>query len=72
LVPPEAAAIGFVHYRQQVNSTEVVQRLIRDYSTYVVPGDHFGMDRYLRISYGLSDDYVNEGLRRVYAALSTS
>ena len=72
LIPPEAAAIGFVHYRQKVNSTEVVQRLIRDHSTYVVPGDHFGMDSYLRISYGLSDEYVNEGLRRVYIALSAS
>lgn len=65
IVPPDAAAIGFVHYNLEINSSELVKRLIHEQSTYVVPGDHFGMDHYLRISYGLSDEYVNEGLRRI-------
>lgn len=72
VVPPGAAAIGFVHYNKSVNSTELVNRLIKDYDTYVVPGDHFGMDHFLRISYGLSDDYVNEGLHRIYEAIAAS
>ena len=71
LIPPQAAAIGFVNYNSQINSSELVKRLINEQQTYAVPGDHFGMDGYLRISYGLSDDYVNEGLRRIYAVLST-
>lgn len=66
VIPPGAAAIGFVHYKREINSSELVDRLIHEQGTYVVPGDHFGMDHYLRISYGLSDDYVNEGLRRIY------
>jgi len=66
LIPPQAAAIGFVHYNRKINSSEFVTRLREEQSTYDVPGDHFGMDRYLRISYGLADDYVNEGLRRIY------
>jgi aspartate/methionine/tyrosine aminotransferase len=70
LVPPQAAAIAFVQYHRNVNSSQLVDRLIHRQSTYVVPGDHFGLDQYLRISYGLSDDYVNEGLRRVLLELT--
>ena len=70
VVPPQAAAIAFVHYDREINSSELVKRLIDQQSTYVVPGDHFGMDHYLRISYGLSDDYVNEGLRRIYETIA--
>jgi aspartate/methionine/tyrosine aminotransferase len=69
VIPPQAAAIGFVHYNRAVNSTKLVKRLIDEQQTYVAPGDHFGLDHYLRISYGLSDEYVNEGLRRIYDTL---
>jgi aspartate/methionine/tyrosine aminotransferase len=69
LVPPQAAAIAFVSYKKRVKSSQLVDRLIHKRSTYVVPGDHFGLDQHLRISYGLSDDYVNEGLRRILEEL---
>ncbi len=70
VVPPGAAAIGFVHYNCEINSSELVNRLINEQQTYVVPGDHFGIDHYLRISYGLSNEYVNEGLMRIYQVLA--
>jgi len=66
VIPPDAAAIAFVRYQKDVNSTKLVERLVQDQDTYIVPGDHFGLDHHLRISYGLAEDYVNEGLRRVY------
>ena len=72
LVRPEAAAIAFVQYHRRINSAHLVDRLIHEKQTYVVPGDHFGLDHYLRISYGLSDEYVNEGLQRVYEMLMSS
>jgi aspartate/methionine/tyrosine aminotransferase len=72
LVPPQAAAIAFVRYHSQINSSELVKRLIDEQSTLVVPGDHFGLDQHLRISYGLSNDYVNEGLERIYRTLLSS
>lgn len=72
LVPPQAAAIAFVRYNREVNSSEFVKRLIEEQSTLVVPGDHFGLDHHLRISYGLSQDYVNEGLERIYQTLISS
>ncbi len=71
VVPPQAAAIAFVHYDREINSSKLVKRLIDEQSTYVVPGDHFGLDHYLRISYGLSDEYVNEGLRRIYETITS-
>jgi aspartate/methionine/tyrosine aminotransferase len=72
LVRPEAAAIGFVRYHRQINSAKLIDRLIHEKKTYVVPGDHFGLDHYLRISYGLSAEYVNEGLARVLEVLKDS
>jgi aspartate/methionine/tyrosine aminotransferase len=70
LVPPQAAAFAFVRYHKEINSTKLVDRLIHKQSTYVVPGDHFGLDQHLRISFGLSKEYVNEGLRRIVDELS--
>jgi aspartate/methionine/tyrosine aminotransferase len=66
VVPPEAAAIAYVRYNLDVNSTELVERLLREKSVFIVPGDHFGMDRYLRISFGLPEDYLTAGLDRIH------
>jgi aspartate/methionine/tyrosine aminotransferase len=66
LVPPQAAAIAWARYHLDVNSTELVERLMRHKSVLIVPGDHFGMDRYLRISYGLPPDYLRAGLDRIH------
>jgi aspartate/methionine/tyrosine aminotransferase len=66
VVPPQAAAIAFARYHLDVNSTEFVDRLMREKSVLIVPGDHFGMDHYLRISFGLPPDYLRAGLDRVH------
>lgn len=65
LVPPQAAAIAFVRYQLDVNSTELANKLIQEKSVLIVPGDHFGMDKFIRISYGLSQNYLTEGLKRI-------
>jgi aspartate/methionine/tyrosine aminotransferase len=66
VVPPQAAAIAFARYHLDVNSTEFVDRLMREKSVLIVPGDHFGMDHYLRISFGLPPDYLRAGLDRIH------
>jgi len=66
LVPPQAAAIAFVRYHLDVNSTELVERLMREKSVLIVPGDHFGLDHHLRISFGLPPDYLRAGLDRIH------
>jgi aspartate/methionine/tyrosine aminotransferase len=69
LVPPQAAAIAFVRYRIGINSTELVNRLKDEKSVLIVPGDHFGLDGHLRISYGLPHDYLRDGLDRIHQML---
>jgi len=64
-VPPDAGAIVYVQYHHDVNSTELVNRLRREKSVLIVPGDHFGMDGYLRIGFGDKTDYLRDGLERV-------
>jgi aspartate/methionine/tyrosine aminotransferase len=71
LVPPQAAAIAFVRYNIDVNSSALIDRLVREKSTYVVPGDHFGIDHHIRISYGLPEPYLQEGLDRIYDLIAS-
>jgi aspartate/methionine/tyrosine aminotransferase len=66
LIPPQAAAIAFPRYDLDINSTELVERLIHEKSVFIAPGDHFGLDHYLRISYGLPPDYLQAGLDRIH------
>jgi len=35
----------------------------------IVPGDHFGMDHYLRIGYGSPPDYLRDALERIHDTL---
>jgi aspartate/methionine/tyrosine aminotransferase len=66
LRPPDAAAIAFVRYQLDLNSTELADRLRREKSVLIVPGDHFGMDHFLRMSFGLSKEYLVPALDRVH------
>ena len=66
IVPPDAAAIAFPRYRLGVNSTTLVERMIKEKSALVAPGDHFNVDRHLRISFGLPADYLRGGLERIH------
>jgi aspartate/methionine/tyrosine aminotransferase len=70
LAPPQAAAIAFVRYNLDLNSTDLVDRLIREQSVLIVPGDHFGLDHHLRISFGLPHDYLRAGLDRIHGLVS--
>ncbi len=66
LVPPQAAAIAFPRYHLDVNSSDLVERLIQEKSVLVGAGDHFGVDHHLRISFGLPDDYLRAALDRIH------
>jgi hypothetical protein len=63
--PPDAGAIVYAHYDQDVSSTVLTTRLRTEKSVLVVPGDHFGMDRYLRLGYGGDARCLQEGLARI-------
>ena len=65
MVEPKAGAIAYVRYDLAVNSTRLMQRLLEEHSVLVVPGDHFGMDHFLRIGFGPEPDYLRQGLDEV-------
>jgi aspartate/methionine/tyrosine aminotransferase len=60
--PPVAGAICFFSYRFPIDSMPLVDRLIRDYSTMVVPGVHFKAERHLRIGFGGPPAILHSGL----------
>jgi aspartate/methionine/tyrosine aminotransferase len=70
-VPPEAGAIAFVRYQHDVNSTRLIERLRDESSVLVVPGDHCGVDGYLRIGFGGDPSHVTGSLERIGALLDS-
>lgn len=66
VVPPQAAAIAFVRYHLDINSSEFAEQLRKEKSVFIVPGDHFGMDKFFRISFGLPPEYLTSGLNRIH------
>jgi aspartate/methionine/tyrosine aminotransferase len=64
-VPPDAGAIVYARYHFPVNSTELVTRLRIEKNVLVVPGDHFGMDGFLRLGFGEEPEYLRDALARV-------
>jgi len=70
-IAPKAGAIAYIKYFLKISSTRLAERLLREKSTLVVPGDQFGMDHYLRIGYGCEQERLLSGLGRVGDVLST-
>ena len=70
-ITPEAGAIIYVGYDHPINSTTLVTRLREEKSVLIVPGDHFGMDRYLRLGFGEPPEYNRAGLERLKELLAS-
>ncbi len=62
LIPPRAGGMAFVHYELPINSSELTDRLRLEKSVFVVPGDWYGMDAYLRFGIGCHQDVLRESL----------
>jgi len=69
--PPVAGAICFFSYRYPIDSMPLVDRLIRDYSTMIVPGVHFKAERHLRIGFGGPSHILHAGLAALDRLLAT-
>jgi aspartate/methionine/tyrosine aminotransferase len=65
LIPPRAGGIAFPRYELPINSTELSTRLREQQSVFIVAGDCFGMDHYLRFGVGSEQDYLRAGLARI-------
>ncbi|MFQ5707630.1 MAG: aminotransferase class I/II-fold pyridoxal phosphate-dependent enzyme [bacterium] len=69
-IPPQAGGMAFLRYAMPINSTELATRLRREKSVFIIAGDCFGMDRYVRIGIGAEKQYLAAGLSLVEAALA--
>jgi aspartate/methionine/tyrosine aminotransferase len=64
-IPPVAGAITFFRYKLPISSAALFDRLRKERSVLITPGDHFGVGRYIRVGYGYDVDYTLRGLARV-------
>lgn len=64
-IPPMAGAITFFRYKLPISSAALFDRLRKEHSVLITPGDHFGLGRYIRVGYGYDVDYTLRGLARV-------
>ena len=69
--PPAAGAICFFSYQYPIDSMPLVDRLIREFSTMIVPGVHFRAERHLRIGFGMPTRVLHSGLAAIDRLLTT-
>ncbi|MFX0055184.1 MAG: aminotransferase class I/II-fold pyridoxal phosphate-dependent enzyme [Promethearchaeota archaeon] len=70
-IPPQAAAICFPKHNLPISSLELVDRLLREKSLLIIPGEHFGMEKYLRIGFGYDSEKLEAGLSRFNELIQT-
>lgn len=66
--PPDAGAICYTRYDAPVGSTAFAEKLRVEKDVLVVPGDHFGMDSYVRLGFGNPADELLAALDLVREA----
>jgi aspartate/methionine/tyrosine aminotransferase len=68
-IPPMAGAITYFKYKLPITSTKLFDKLRKERSVLITPGDHFGGGRYIRVGFGYDVDYTLRGLARVDVTL---
>jgi aspartate/methionine/tyrosine aminotransferase len=68
-IPPQAGAIAFPRYDLDIHSQTLVDKIRETKSVLIVPGDHFGMEGYLRIGYGEEKEKLEKALYLIEEAI---
>jgi aspartate/methionine/tyrosine aminotransferase len=68
--PPQAGAIVFMKYNSDAKSIPMCERILKEQSTLIVPGLHFGLESYIRVWLGSKPEYLRDGLARLRAGLA--
>jgi aspartate/methionine/tyrosine aminotransferase len=69
-IPPVAGAIAYPRYKLPIASIALMNRVMKEQSVLIMPGEFFGMGKYLRLGYGYDLDYTLRGLARVDEVLN--
>ena len=64
-VPPKAGGIAFLRYNLKINSRELTTELREKKGVFVIDGNCFGMDYYIRIGIGSQKEYFLTGLNLI-------
>lgn len=64
-IPPKAGGIAFLHYNLNINSRKLSTQLREDKSVFILDGDCFGMDHYVRLGIGSEKTYFQTGLELI-------
>jgi aspartate/methionine/tyrosine aminotransferase len=64
-IPPRAGGMAFFRYNLDINSTVLSDKLRTEKSVFIIPGDCFGMDHYLRIGIGGEKEHLMAGLKLI-------
>jgi len=65
LIPPKAGGMAFIKYDLDIGSRELANRLRTEKGVFVMDGDCFGMDHFIRIGFGAEKSYLSAGLDRI-------
>jgi aspartate/methionine/tyrosine aminotransferase len=60
--PPRAGLLALLHYRLDIPSLELANKLAEEYSVMLAPGSAFGFEQYLRIGIGQEPSVFAAGL----------
>ena len=66
--PPGAGAMCYARYNTPINSIAFAEFVRTEKSLLIAPGDHFGVDGYLRLGYGIPADRLEMALARLKEA----
>jgi aspartate/methionine/tyrosine aminotransferase len=69
--PPQASAVSFIKYNLDINSTELMIKLIKEASVFIGAGDSFGMDHHIRIAFGQDKEVLEEAFSRIQITIES-
>jgi len=65
---PDAGAMCYTRYNTPINSIAFAEFVRTEKSLLIAPGDHFGVDGYLRLGYGIPPSELEKSLARLEEA----
>jgi aspartate/methionine/tyrosine aminotransferase len=68
-VKPAAGTTAFLHYDYDISSDDFCKRLLQRDGTFLVPGNCFEMEHWLRIGYAYDPEQLETGLANVSSFL---
>ncbi|MFO7889126.1 MAG: aminotransferase class I/II-fold pyridoxal phosphate-dependent enzyme [bacterium] len=62
MIPPTAGAIAYIHHTLDISSKELSEKLREDKSVFVLNGECFNMDKFIRLGLGSEKSFLLKGL----------